>query len=132
MLSVRACEVDVKTAFLHADLDEELYVCVPTNLQGGGGTFTLCKTIYGLKQVSRARYKHLKVIMEGMGFHQLTADPGVYLKDAGTDQMAVVVTWVDDIVIASKQLHLVEEVEHSLEKDMQIKKQGGLKFCIQA
>ncbi|GAX77803.1 hypothetical protein CEUSTIGMA_g5246.t1 [Chlamydomonas eustigma] len=29
--------------------------------------------------------------------------------------------------IASKQLHLVEEVEHGLEKDMQIKKQGDLK-----
>ncbi|GAX83912.1 hypothetical protein CEUSTIGMA_g11336.t1 [Chlamydomonas eustigma] len=66
-------------------------------------------------------------IMEGMGFHLSTADPGVYLKDAGTDQMVVAVTWVDDIVIASKQLHLVEEVEHGLEKDMQIKKQGDLK-----
>ncbi|GAX75723.1 hypothetical protein CEUSTIGMA_g3166.t1 [Chlamydomonas eustigma] len=44
--------------------------------------------------------------------------------------VVVVVTWVDDIVIASKQLHLVEEVEHGLEKvekDMQIKKQGNLK-----
>ncbi|GAX72942.1 hypothetical protein CEUSTIGMA_g397.t1 [Chlamydomonas eustigma] len=41
--------------------------------------------------------------------------------------MVVAVTWVDDIVIASKQLHLVEEVEHGLEKDMQIKKQGDLK-----
>ncbi|GAX79737.1 hypothetical protein CEUSTIGMA_g7178.t1 [Chlamydomonas eustigma] len=119
--------VDVKTAFLHANLDKELYVRVPTDLPCGGGTFRLRKAIYGIKQASRAWYKHLKGIMEGMGFHQSTADPGVYLKDAGTDQMVVVVTWVDDIVIASKQLHLVEEVEHGLEKDMQIKKQGDLK-----
>ncbi|GAX76780.1 hypothetical protein CEUSTIGMA_g4226.t1 [Chlamydomonas eustigma] len=107
-------QVDVKTAFLHANLDEELYVRVPADLQGGGGTFRLRKAIYGLKEASRAWYKHLKGIMEGMGFHQSTVDPGVYLKDAGTDQMVVAVTWVDDIVIASKQLHLVEEVEHDV------------------
>ncbi|GAX72797.1 hypothetical protein CEUSTIGMA_g252.t1 [Chlamydomonas eustigma] len=120
-------QVDVKTAFLHANLDEELYVRVPADLPGGGGTLRLRKAIYGPKQASRAWYKHLEGIMEGMGFHQSTADPGVYLKDAGTDQMVVAVTWVDDIVMASKQLHLVEEVEHGLEKDMQIKKQGDLK-----
>ncbi|GAX85507.1 hypothetical protein CEUSTIGMA_g12923.t1 [Chlamydomonas eustigma] len=107
-------QVDVKTAFLHANLDEELYARVPADLPGGGGTFRLRKAIYGLKQASRAWYKHLKGIMEGLGFHQSTADPRVYLKDAGTDQMVVAVAWVDDIVIASKQLHLVEEVEHDV------------------
>ncbi|GAX72944.1 hypothetical protein CEUSTIGMA_g399.t1 [Chlamydomonas eustigma] len=68
-------QVDVKTAFLHANLDEELYVRVPADLLGGGGTFRLRKAIFGLKQASRAWYKHLKGIMEGMGFHQSTADP---------------------------------------------------------
>jgi transposase InsO family protein len=120
-------QVDVKTAFLHANLDEELYVRVPADLPGGGGTFRLRKAIYGLKQASRAWYKHLKGIMEGMGFHQSTADPGVYLKDAGTDQMVVVVTWVDDIVIASKLPNLVVEVESGLEQHMEIKRQGDLK-----
>jgi hypothetical protein len=111
-------QVDVKTAFLHANLEEELYVRLPYNLPGGGGVLRLHKAIYGLKQASRAWYKYLKGIMEGMGFKQSTTDLGAYLRKAGTDEMVVAVTWVDDIVIASKLPNLVEEVESGLEQHM--------------
>jgi hypothetical protein len=47
-------QVDVKTAFLHANLEEELFVRLPYDLQGGGGVFRLRKAIHGLKQASRA------------------------------------------------------------------------------
>jgi hypothetical protein len=61
-----------------------------------------------------------------MGFKQSTSDPGVYLRKAGTDEMVVAVTWVDDIVIAYKLPHHVE-VESGLEQHMQSKRQGDLK-----
>jgi hypothetical protein len=47
-------KVDVKTTFLPASLEGELYFCLPSEILGSGGIFRLFKAFYDLKQASRA------------------------------------------------------------------------------
>jgi hypothetical protein len=47
-------QVDVKRASLHANQEEELYVRLLYDIQGGGGVFRMSKAIYSQKQASRA------------------------------------------------------------------------------
>lgn len=47
-------QFDVKTAFLHGDLDEEIYMDQPAGFDDGSGRVCrLLKGIYGLKQAPR-------------------------------------------------------------------------------
>jgi hypothetical protein len=49
-------QLDVKSGFLHGDLVEDIYVEQPIGYQKGKGNkvYKLRKTLYGLKQASRA------------------------------------------------------------------------------
>ncbi|GAX85813.1 hypothetical protein CEUSTIGMA_g13228.t1 [Chlamydomonas eustigma] len=47
-------QVDVKTAFLNAELSEEIYVRLPEEVDDGNQVYRLRKALYGLKQASRA------------------------------------------------------------------------------
>ena len=50
-------QMDVKNAFLHGDLHEELYMHIPPGFetsQTNGKVLRLCRSLYGLKQSPRA------------------------------------------------------------------------------
>ncbi|MBW0543090.1 hypothetical protein O181_082805 [Austropuccinia psidii MF-1] len=64
-------QMDVKTAFLHGNLDEDLHIWVPegyTSSLGGNVCLKLKKSLYGLKQSPRNWYLHIKKFFEDSGF----------------------------------------------------------------
>lgn len=53
-------QMDVKTAFLHGDLEEEIYMSRPSGFKASGGedlAFRLKRSLYGLKQSPKQWYK---------------------------------------------------------------------------
>jgi len=65
-LSWSLFQLDVKNAFLYGDLQEEVYMKQPP--QGETKVCRLKKTIYGLKQNSRAWFEKFILIISGIGF----------------------------------------------------------------
>ena len=74
--------MDVKTAFFHGDLDEEIYLQQLEGFEVKGKEDHVCllkKSLYGLKQSPRQWYKKFDAFMTRAGFTKSKYDHCVYL-----------------------------------------------------
>jgi len=79
--------MDVKTAFLHSELEETVYMEIPEGLHteiqtqglGAGIVCRLVKSIYGLKQSPRAWYGKINSFFLQHGFQRSEQDHSVYI-----------------------------------------------------
>jgi hypothetical protein len=63
--------MDVKTTFLHGDLEEEIFMKQPEGYVVKGKKELVCKlkkSLYGLKQSPRMWYQKIDTYMLGLGF----------------------------------------------------------------
>ncbi|CAA7042014.1 unnamed protein product [Microthlaspi erraticum] len=70
--------LDVKTAFLHGELKEEVYVSQPEGFEVEGSeskVYKLHKALYGLKQAPRAWNTKLNKILMELGFVKCSKEP---------------------------------------------------------
>lgn len=95
-------QMDVSNAFLHSDLNEEVYMQVPQgyDLAEKGLVCRLKKSLYGLRQASRNWYSKLSQALIDYGFRECEADLSLFIYSHGAAFLAVLV-YVDDLVIAS-------------------------------
>jgi ribonuclease HI len=107
VLSVAAAEdmeihqLDIKTAFLNGDLEEDVWCEQPLGYESGKGMAChLRKSLYGLKQAPRAWHLRLKAELEAMGFTESGADPGLFFK--GGSSPLYLLIYVDDIALITK------------------------------
>jgi transposase InsO family protein len=108
-------QLDVKTAFLHGEVEEELYIKQPEGFTQGlpGLACKLNKSIYGLKQASRNWWKKLHSVLTQLGAVPCPADPSLYILRRG-GSVLYILTYVDDMWMASGDLALIMEVKGSL------------------
>lgn len=117
--------LDVKTAFLHGELEEDIYIKQPQGYEEGGpGTVChLKKAIYGLRQAPRAWHTRLKAELELMGFTASATDPGLYYK-SGKSSNVYICVYVDDIALAARSKTDLEEVKQQLQSRFDIRDLG--------
>ena len=114
--------VDVTTAFLNGDLEEEVYMKQPKGFATEGEEGSVCKlkkSLYGLKQSSRCWNTTLDCHLKEMGFSQSTSDPCIYV-DTGGDGFCIGV-YVDDMILAGPTDHRMREVKDTLSQRFDIK-----------
>ena len=89
-------QMDVKTAFLHGELEEDVYIYAP---EGSGypadAILKLDKSLYGLKQAPRVFNNALNDHIISMGFQRLDSDPCVYIKET-VNEVLYLAVYVDD------------------------------------
>nr|GEY57847.1 retrovirus-related Pol polyprotein from transposon TNT 1-94 [Tanacetum cinerariifolium] len=96
-------QMDVKTAFLHGTLKEDVYVCQPKGFIDGdhlSHVYKLKKALYGLKQAPRAWYDKLSTFFLHNHFFKGTIDPKLFIRHFDND-ILVVKVYVDDIIFGS-------------------------------
>ena len=100
VLDLEIHQLDIKTAFLNGEIEEEVWTVQPPGYEEGGSNMAchLQKALYGLKQAPRAWYMRLKAELEKIGFVQSEADGGLFIKRTGTDYVYMLI-YVDDILI---------------------------------
>ena len=94
-------QFDVKNAFLHRDLEEEIYMDVPLGYMANSEAKIMCKlqrNLYGLKQSPRACFGCLNSAMRKYGFQQSNSDHTLFLKHHQGKVTALIV-YVDDMII---------------------------------
>ena len=93
--------MDVKSAFLNGELQEEVYVQQPpgfVNSKHKHKVLRLHKALYGLRQAPRAWNHKLDAELLGIGFTRCVNEHGIYTRGSGTQRLIVGV-YVDDLII---------------------------------
>lgn len=113
-------QLDVKTAFLNSYVHRDVYVCVPEGMHTDAKLLKLNKALYGLNTSPRDWYSHLRDLLVKHGFKRFDTESCLFLKKVG-DYRVMVLTYVDDILIASEKQELINELESALSEDIIIK-----------
>nr|GEZ69363.1 retrovirus-related Pol polyprotein from transposon TNT 1-94 [Tanacetum cinerariifolium] len=93
-------QIDMKTAFLHGSLKEDVYVCQPKGFIDAdhlSHIYKLKKALYGLKEALRAWYDELSTFLLQNHFFKGTIDPTLFIRRFH-DDILVVHVYVDDII----------------------------------
>ncbi|CAN0842427.1 Retrovirus-related Pol polyprotein from transposon TNT 1-94, partial [Linum grandiflorum] len=123
-------QMDVSNAFLHGDLDEEVYMQAPPGLVVPPGMCCkLKKSLYGLKQASRQWFAKLRSSLLSHGFRQSSSDYSLFIKDTNQG-IVVLLVYVDDIILAGDNMNDIEVVKEYLKSVFKIKDLGPLKYFL--
>ncbi|KAM1128224.1 hypothetical protein ACFX15_037517 [Malus domestica] len=125
-------QMDVKTAFLNGDLQEDIYMKQPVGFVERGKENLVCKlnkSIYGLKQVSRQWYLKFDQIVSAQGFVENKLDDCTYIKFSGS-KFIFLVLYVDDILLASSCSHLLQSTKRMLSDNFEMKDLGEAHYVL--
>lgn len=124
-------QMDVKTAYLHAPIDYEIYIEQPEGYEerGEGLVCKLEKSLYGLKQSGRNWNKILHDCLTEDDFAQNPADHCVYAKETEGGKVIIII-WVDDLIIAASNDKIMKKVKEMLSAKFKMKDLGSLKHFL--
>jgi transposase InsO family protein len=129
-LDLEVEQMDVKTAFLHGDLDKEIYMEQPEGFQVKGKEDYVCrlqKSLYGLKQAPRQWYKKFESVMGEQGYRKTTSDHCVFFQRFGDDDFIILLLYVDDMLIVGKNTGRIAQLKRELSKSFAMKDLGPAK-----
>lgn len=124
-------QMDVKTAYLHAPIDCEVYMEQPEGfkVKAETGEKLVCKLIrslYGLKQLGQNWNRMLHNFLNENVYIQNLAENCVYSKHT----QYTMIIWVDDVIIATSDNRIVKNVKEMLGAKFKMKDLGELKHCL--
>jgi hypothetical protein len=139
-------QIDVKTAFLHGDLEEEIYMVQLEGFEAKGKEYKVCrlkksqyglkqaprqwckkfdsKSLYGLKQTPRQWYKKFDSFMVGQGYTRTDADHCVYVSQFPNGKFIILLLYVDDMLIVGQDANMVGSLKKELFKSFDMKDLG--------
>eukprot|EP00253_Pinus_taeda_P031542 PITA_31542 len=123
--------MDVKSAFLHGDLHEEIYMEQPPGyIQTDSSLVCLLKkSLYGLKQAPWAWYAKMDSFLLDIGFSRCHSDNIVYTKKV-VKSLIILFLYVDDLILTGSDPNLINHVKSSLKKKFKMTDLGHLHYFL--
>ncbi|GJY67779.1 retrovirus-related pol polyprotein from transposon TNT 1-94 [Tanacetum coccineum] len=125
-------QMDVKTAFLHGTLKEDVYVCQPEGFIDAdhpSHVYKLKKALYGLKQAPRAWYDELSTFLLQNHFFKGTIDPTLFIRRFD-DDILVVQVYVDDIIFGSTHPRYTQLFSDLMKSRFEMSMMGEMTFFL--
>ncbi|CAL9017000.1 unnamed protein product [Prunus brigantina] len=125
-------QMDVKTAFLNGFLKEDIFMKQPPGFIERGKENFVCKlnkSIYGLKQASRQWYLRFDQVVTSFGFVENRFDNCIYMKMVKSNFIFLVL-YVDDILLASSNVQLLQDTKSMLSSSFDMKDLGEAHFVL--
>ncbi len=125
--------MDVVTAFLNGDLDENIYMEIPEGLKSPineGMVCKLLKSLYGLKQAPRQWYAKIhNYLVNVLKFKSSMNDPCLYVKKT-SNRILIVALYVDDLLILGNSKKDIAALKGELSKRFEMKDLGPAKVML--
>lgn len=128
-------QMDVKTAFLNANLDEDVYVKLPPGYvqyapDGTELVWKLNKALYGLKQAPRKWYETCdKLLQQTLGFKRVDSEYSLYVYDHN-GKYCILPLYVDDMLIACNDDDFLLHVKQTIGSTWQCKDLGEARIIL--
>jgi len=129
-LDLKIEQMDVKTVFLHGDLEEEIYMEQPEGFKVKGKEDYVCrlkKSLYGLKQAPRQWYKKFESVMEEQGYKKTTSDHCVFVQKFSDGDFIILLLYVDDMLIVGMNSSRIDKLKKQLSQSFAMKDLGTAK-----
>ena len=127
-------QMDVKSAYLHSAIDEEIYLEQPQGFvkRGENEQTLVCKlnkSIYGLKQAAKNWYESLANLLIANGFQRSHNDYCLFVRKEEDGTFSYILLWVDDIIIAGEH-NVVDTIKSLLEENFKMDDRGELHWFL--
>jgi hypothetical protein len=120
-------QIDISTAFLNGELEEQVYIDPPDGFDGKikeNQVLKLEKALYGLKQAPRAWNKKLVSVFKDLGLRQCITDNCMFY-----NQNLLIAVYVDDIVITGK-ISNIDNFKKQVNKMFKVRDLGKLNYIL--
>lgn len=140
--------MNVTNAFLHADLDEEVYMSFPQGYKGWGTRIAcpqsstpdakmphtrlvckLVKSLYGLRQAPRCWFDKLSSTLKANNFIQSKADYSLFTKTSDKT-ITITLVYVDDLLITGNSTSDINWLKSMLASHFHMKDLGEVKYFL--
>lgn len=124
--------LDVKSAFLNGEIQEEVYVTQPEGFVKEGKehlVYKLVKALYGLRQAPRAWYTKLSKYLEKLGFVRCPYEHAVYTKKVG-GEILIIGVYVDDLLVTGTKTSIIEEFKVQMSEKFEMSNLGILSYYL--
>ncbi|KAK4286227.1 hypothetical protein QN277_002813 [Acacia crassicarpa] len=118
--------MDVKTAFLNGELEEEIYLEQPEGFVVSGQERKVCrliKSLYGLKQAPKQWHAKFDEVILSNGFSINKCDKCVYIRNT-ENGFAIVCLYVDDMLITGSNNQMIKATKRLLTSKFDMKDMG--------
>eukprot|EP00253_Pinus_taeda_P023262 PITA_23262 len=125
-------QMDVKSAFLNGDLEEEVYIEQPDGFILGNDPNLVCKlkkAFYGLKQDPRACYYRLDKYLHQQGFSKGSANRNLYIK-IENKKLLILVVYVDDIIFGNNEEAMSQNFALVMQKEFEMSLLGEMTYFL--
>ncbi|KAG7585873.1 Reverse transcriptase RNA-dependent DNA polymerase [Arabidopsis thaliana x Arabidopsis arenosa] len=124
--------LDVKTAFLHVELKEIVYVSQPEGFiteENKNKVYKLNKALYGLRQAPRAWNNKLNQILKELNFMKCSKEPSLYQKQEN-EHLLIVAVYVDDLLVTGTSLDQIVEFKKGMASKFEMSDLGLLTYYL--
>ncbi|GIL68887.1 hypothetical protein Vafri_22154 [Volvox africanus] len=124
-------QLDVSTAFLNGELEEELWMEQPPGYESADPeqACRLLRSIYGLKQAPHCWYVKLVTELDKLGFKPSKSDPALFIK-RDEKEIVYLLIHVDDFLTTSSDEELIKKVKAAIGEVFKIRDLGEAKVFL--
>ncbi len=123
-------QMDIKSAFLHGKLEDEIYMEQPIGFVTAGKEHLVCqlqKALYGLKQASHAWNLQFHRVLTELSFTWTYSDAGVYVYHLQEgDNSLFIILYIDDITILGNSTSRINSLKESLASHYEMTDMGKI------
>ncbi|KAF3667702.1 hypothetical protein FXO37_09904 [Capsicum annuum] len=126
-------QLDVKSAFLHGYLEEEVFIEQPpgyVKIRSENKVYRLKKDLYGLKQAPRAWYCRIESYFQKMGFQKCPYEPTLFVKIGENGKMLIACLYVDDLIFMGNNSDMFSDFKKCMMDEFDMSDLGKMYYFL--